>query len=98
MMNKVQQIEPISTMQLKPADVLAKLNNGPVILAQRSRPVAVVVAVELWDRIAAYIEDLEDGLDAAKAELELAKGEDTTVTLTEAEIQEWLGEDEKVPA
>jgi len=97
-MNKVQQIEPISTMQLKPADVLSKLDNGPVILAQRSRPVAVVVGVEMWDRIAAYIEDLEDALDAAKAELELAKGEDTTIILTEAEIKEWLGEDEKVPA
>ncbi|MEZ4727840.1 MAG: type II toxin-antitoxin system prevent-host-death family antitoxin [Caldilineaceae bacterium] len=97
-MEKVQQIEPISTMQLRPAEVLAKLENGPVILAQRSKPVAVVVSVALWDRIAAYVEDLEDALDAAKAELELANGEDETVTLTETEIQAWLGEDEKVSA
>lgn len=40
-----------------------------------------------------YVEDLEDALDAAKAELELARGEDTTVTLSEAEIKAWLGED-----
>jgi hypothetical protein len=40
-----------------------------------------------------YIEELEDALDAAEAELELARGEDTTVTLTEAEIKEWLDED-----
>lgn len=40
-----------------------------------------------------YIEELEDALDAAEAELELAKGEDTTVTLTEAESKEWLDED-----
>jgi len=97
-MDKVQQIEPISTMQLKPTDILAKLGNGPVILAQRSKPVAVVVGVEMWDRIAAYLEDLEDALDAAKAELQLAKGEDETVILTEAEIQEWLGAGEKVSA
>ncbi len=40
-----------------------------------------------------YVEDLEDALDAAKAELELARGEDTTVALSEAEIKAWLGED-----
>lgn len=97
-MDKVQQIEPISTMQLKPTDILAKLGNGPVILAQRSKPVAVVVGVEMWDRIAAYLEDLEDALDAAKAELQLAKGEDETVALTDAEIKEWLGAGEKVSA
>lgn len=51
-MNKIQQIEPITQIQKQPTEVLALLANGPVVLAQRSRPAAVLVSVEEWDRIA----------------------------------------------
>lgn len=51
-MDQVQQIEPITQMQKQPSTVLAKLAAGPVILAQRSRPAAVLVSVEQWDQIA----------------------------------------------
>ena len=50
-MNKIQQFEPITHIQTKPTEVLAMLEKGPVILAQRSRPAAVLVSVEEWDRI-----------------------------------------------
>ena len=51
-MNKVQQIEPITQIQRAPSEVLAMLANGPVVLAQRSKPAAVLVSVEEWDRLA----------------------------------------------
>lgn len=51
-MNRVQQIEPITQIQRAPSEVLAMLANGPVILAQRSKPAAVLVSVEEWDRVA----------------------------------------------
>ena len=51
-MEKVQQIEPITTIQKSPTELLARLVNGPIILAQRSRPAAVLVSVEEWDRVA----------------------------------------------
>lgn len=51
-MEPVQQIEPITQMQKQPNTILAKLVAGPVILAQHSRPAAVLVSVEQWDQIA----------------------------------------------
>jgi len=97
-MDRVQQIVPITEMRLRHAQVLERLTQGPVILAQRSKPAAVLVAVEMWDRIADYIDDLEATVDALDAELKIARGETTSHILTETEINEWLNEDEKVPA
>lgn len=57
-MEQVQQIEPITQMQKHPNAVLAKLAAGPVILAQRSRPTAVLVSVEQWDQIAKELSTL----------------------------------------
>lgn len=57
-MQPVQQIEPISSLQNQPTAVLGRLRNGPVILAQRSRPAAVLVSVEDWDAIAAELDEL----------------------------------------
>lgn len=57
-MEQVQQIEPITQMQKQPNSVLTKLATGPVILAQRSRPAAVLVSVEQWDQIAKELSEL----------------------------------------
>jgi len=57
-MQAVQQIEPISSMQNQPSAVLALLANGPVILAQRSRPAAVLVSLEEWNAIAHELDEL----------------------------------------
>jgi prevent-host-death family protein len=48
-MDRVQQIVPISDMKLKHAQVLGLLSKGPVVLAQRSKPAAVLVSVAQWD-------------------------------------------------
>lgn len=59
-MNKLPQIIPISDIRIRHGEVLGKLENGPVILAQRSRPAAVLVSVEEWDKIAQRMSDLEE--------------------------------------
>ena len=97
-MNKLPQMVSIAELRNSHLAVLEKLANGPVVINSRSAPVGVLVSPAMWDRIAEYIEDLEDSLDAVKAELEIAKGNDEMVRLTEAEIQEWLAEDEAIPA
>lgn len=97
-MNKLPQTASIAELRNSHLAVLEKLANGPVVINSRSAPVGVLVSPEMWDRIAEYVEDLEDGLDALKAELEIVKGNDEVVRLTEEEIKEWLGEDEAVPA
>jgi PHD/YefM family antitoxin component YafN of YafNO toxin-antitoxin module len=50
------------------------LENGPVYLAQRSRPAAVLLSTEQWDRIAARLEDLETMVDILQSKLEVATG------------------------
>ena len=49
-MQTVPQIEPISNMVRDHKSVLSKLDNGPVILAQRSVPAAILVSIQEWDQ------------------------------------------------
>lgn len=51
-MDKIQQIVPISEMKLNQAQVLSMLGAGPVVLANRSKPAAVLVSIAEWDRVA----------------------------------------------
>ena len=50
-MDLIQQIVPISEMKLKQPQIVAMLDNGPVVLAHRSKPAAVLVSVEEWNAI-----------------------------------------------
>lgn len=45
------QIVPITDLRKHHNDILSKLSQGPVILAQRSRAAAVLVSVQEWDII-----------------------------------------------
>jgi prevent-host-death family protein len=49
-METIQQIVPISDLKLHHAQVLGRLAKGPVVLAQRSRPKAVLVSIEEWNQ------------------------------------------------
>lgn len=51
-METVQQIVPISEMRTDQANVLAKMEKAPVVLAQRSRPRAVLVSIDQWNAMA----------------------------------------------
>jgi prevent-host-death family protein len=95
-MYKTQQFEPITTIQRHPNKVLAMLEHGPVVLASRSKPAAILVRVELWDRLIEQLEDQEDIIAALEAKLEIANGK--AEMMTQAEITEWLAADELVPA
>lgn len=95
-MERIQQFEPITHMQTKPTEILAMLDNGPVILAQRSKPAAVLVSVDYWDRTAAMLEDLLDTVDMLEEQLRIARGE--TQLMSQTELNEWLTQDEPIPA
>jgi hypothetical protein len=95
-MNKLPQMANIADLRNSHLQVLALLDKGPVIINSRSHAVGVLVSPGQWDRIAEYIEDLEDALDAAKMALAIAKGE--VEMMSQAEINDWLKEDELVPA
>lgn len=67
-MQTVQQIVPISDMHMNQAAVLAMVDKAPVILAQRSKPRAVLVSVEQWDAIALELRNLRLRLEAKRIE------------------------------
>jgi len=45
------QIVPISDLRIRQAEVFTKLSNGPVFLAARSKPAAVLVSVDEWAQL-----------------------------------------------
>lgn len=89
---KTPQIIPVTDLRMKHVKVFELLNKGPVILAQRSRPVAVLVSVAMWDRLMQQLEDQEDLIDVLEAELDIATGKSEVERLSEEEIAEWSGD------
>jgi prevent-host-death family protein len=45
------QIVPITDFRIRQGEVLTKLSKGPVFLAQRSKPAAVLVSMREWEQI-----------------------------------------------
>lgn len=70
MLHLVPQIEPVTRLAREHKEVFQLLGNGPVILAQHSKPAAVLVDVETWNqtvRRLAYLERLAQGDQASAA-------------------------------
>ncbi len=57
-MDTLPQIEPITRLQREHNTILDLLRKGPVILTQRSKPAAVMVAPEEWDATAKELKRL----------------------------------------
>ena len=68
------QVVPISDFHVRQADVLTKLDNGPVILAQRSRPAAILVSVFEWDKMVAELKRLRKYAEAFRQFEEISDG------------------------
>lgn len=85
-METVQQIVPISDLKLHHARVLGMLGKGPVVLAQRSKPRAVLVSVEEWDRRAEELKRLRRMAKADQALAEMRAGNYIDVT---EEVMTW---------
>jgi prevent-host-death family protein len=57
----------ISDLRLRQNEILNKLSDGPVVLTQRSKAVAVIVSPEQWNQLVGELEDLRDILAAREA-------------------------------
>lgn len=66
-MGAIPRLVPISELRLKQAEVLASLDEGPVVLTQHSKGAAVLMGIDYYNRLLATIEDLEDALDAVES-------------------------------
>jgi PHD/YefM family antitoxin component YafN of YafNO toxin-antitoxin module len=70
MLHLVPQIEPVTRLAREHKEVFQLLKNGPVILAQHSKPAAVLVNVDTWNdtlRRLAYLERIALGDQASAA-------------------------------
>lgn len=82
-MNRLPQMASVTDFRNNYVQLVEQLDNGPVILAQRSKPVAVVVSPQQWDRMVAELEELRDLVDVLEAEIENAGAEPEAVGRTE---------------
>ena len=89
---KTPQIVPVTDLRMKHVEVFALLDKGPVILAQRSRPAAVLVSTMLWDRLMDRLEEQDDLIEVLQAELDIATGKTRVERLSSEEIEEWAGD------
>ena len=73
------QIEPVSNLIRNYLAIFAKLKNGPVFLAQRSKPAAVLVSLEEWTETANRLAQLEGLLASKRVVAAIDRGEMTTI-------------------
>jgi len=69
-MGALPELVPISELRVRQAEILDKLNRGPVILTQYSKAAAVMMSVEQYNHMIEALEDLQDALDAVEARRE----------------------------
>jgi mRNA-degrading endonuclease RelE of RelBE toxin-antitoxin system len=69
-MNKLPQMASIADLKHRHLEVFERLNTGPVLIANRSKPTAVMVAPALWDKLIDQLEHLQDTVDVLEAKLE----------------------------
>ncbi|MCD6291589.1 MAG: type II toxin-antitoxin system Phd/YefM family antitoxin [Anaerolineae bacterium] len=86
-MNFIAEVAPISDLRTRQNELLAKLAHGPVILTQRGRGTCVLLSLDQYKHLLDELEILDDTVDALKAKLELATGEDEAVSWEEVEAE-----------
>ncbi len=85
-MNTIPSIVPISELRHQPTKILEMLANETVVLTQRGRATAVLVSPERWNSVIEELEDALDTIEALKAKLSLATGEDELVDWADVEV------------
>lgn len=92
-MNTLPKMASISELRHNHLDVFAQLAGGPVVIANRNQPTAVLVSPEQWDAIAEELEDLRDTIAGLEALLRLERGEEGTAELAPELLTAWAAGD-----
>ncbi len=58
-MNEVPQMATVAELRHKHLEIFSKLEQGPVVIAQRSKPAAVLVSVATWNHQARQLRELQ---------------------------------------
>lgn len=87
-MNRLPQLANVTELRNDYLALFAKLQNGPIVLAQRSKPAAVLVSPEQWDAIARRLEQYELLAQADRIDAEMDA--DPTQIVTHEELKRRL--------
>ena len=63
----IPEIYGVSDLRTRKSEILRKLRDGPVVLTQHTRAVAVLVSPEKWNQLIEEVENLQDTLAAREA-------------------------------
>lgn len=91
-MNKLPQTATVADLRNNHLSVVARLENGPVVITSRGKIVAVVLSPEYWDKIVTDLDEQDDLIQVLQAELDIATGQQKMRRLSPEEIAEWSGE------
>ena len=83
----IPEIVPISDLRGRMTEILAELNQAPVVLTQYGRPAAVMVKPDQWKQIQKRLEDLDDPVTVLRAELAVERGEEKLVDANINELE-----------
>lgn len=93
-MNEVPQMASIADLRNSHTKVLELLQNGPVIINSRSKPVAVVVSPEQWNAPIQELGLLWAERETALSKWKLATGQSKRTRMSHEEVDQWLAEDD----
>jgi len=79
-MNRLPQMASVTELRNDYLTLFAKLKNGPVVLAQRSKPAAVLISAAQWDDIARRLDQYELLAQADRIDAEMDADPSKVVT------------------
>lgn len=97
-MNKLPQMASIADMRNDHRRVFAMLSSGPVLIANRSKPSAVILSPEQWDRLVEELDQQYDEIQVLQAKLDRATGKVKSKIRDQAEIDAWVADEQPVLA
>ncbi|MCB0071115.1 MAG: type II toxin-antitoxin system Phd/YefM family antitoxin [Caldilineaceae bacterium] len=96
-MNPVPEMASVSELRNNYSNLFDRIEAGPLVIANRNQPVAVMVSPAQWNALAEEMDDLHDVIAALQAELAIATGRETPQPLDLDELRKATDKD-AVPA
>lgn len=87
-MQTIPRIAPVSDLRAKHKEMFDSLSDGPIVLAQRSKPAAVLVSVDEWDSTAEELKRLRRIIKADAALRRMEAGDFVTEEEFEAGLKD----------
>jgi PHD/YefM family antitoxin component YafN of YafNO toxin-antitoxin module len=97
-MNKLPQMASVADMRQEHLRLFTMLKNGPVVVSNRSKPAAVMLSPEMWDKIVEQLEEQDDLIQVLQAELDRATGKARPSIRSHEEIDAWVKDEQPVLA